>query len=482
MIKRPLFKRESKGEARMNHSDSIVHFCDEILNQKFCSELARKHKFIQRSTSKLQGYEFVKAMIIPSEGLSMDSLEGLCKRIKEFNSEADLTPQALCERINDQSAKVFMAAVFSTLLCYCHQKIINKCPKLEKVLGFFNAILLEDSTVAKLNEQLQKHFEGTSRGGTGPKSQAKIDLIYDLFKGLTVDANIYRGKEPDQSLANRIIQFAKKGDLIIRDLGYFKLGSLMKIKETGAYFLSRFQPNVKIFLKKDDLYPVNLGKYIDKHFPNAVVIDLGEVFLGDEKVSSRMVIYRQPEEVFNKKLRDANKRSKDTGRKISDGKKLCLKYAIFVTSASQELIPAKIIGTIYRLRWEVELIFKRWKSQLQIDYLKGIDENRIECLIWSRLCTVIITEMIGGYIARIAEKLALGQEISHKKIIDYLMRENKFREAIRENRLEQFLKEMEEDIPRMLLKDKKKLKTMRERVFQCESYYDLQVIEAQYVA
>lgn len=466
----------------MNHSDNILHFSDEILNEKFCYDLAKKHKFIERSTSKLKGYEFVKAMIVPSKGLSTDSLQGLCKRIREFNPEAGLSAQALCERINDVRAKEYMAAILAVILRYCHQKIINKCPKLEKAISYFESVKVEDSTVAKLNERLQKQFEGTSRGGTGPKSQVKIDLIYDLMKGVTIDAKIYRGKEPDQSLANRIIQFIKKDDLVLRDLGYFVLHSLKKIQEVGAYFLSRFQPNVKVFLKKDDAEPVDLGKYIKKNYPNSAVIDFKEVFLGDERIPSRMVIYRQPEEIVKIKRMEANKRSKETGRVMSVGKKLCLQYAIFVTNAPKEILSAEVIGTIYRLRWEIELIFKRWKNQLEIDYLKGIDENRIECLIWSRLCTVVITEMITGYISQIAEKISNVREISHKKIIDYLLRENKFCEAVRMNRIEQFLEKTEQDISRMLLKDKRNRKTMRERVFQGECYYKMQVAEVQNVA
>lgn len=34
---------------------------------------------------------------------------------------------------------------------------------------------------------------------------------------------------------------------------------------------------------------------------------------------------------------------------------------------------AEIVGTVYTVRWQIELIFKNWKSQLQINYLKGIN-------------------------------------------------------------------------------------------------------------
>lgn len=466
----------------MNHSNTVIHFCEELLNEKTCYTLARKYKFIERSTSKLKGHEFIKAMIIPSEGLSTDSLQGICKRIKEFNSEADLSAQALCERINDISSKELMKNVLATIFCYMHSKIIDNCPKLNKILGHFKSILLEDSTVAKLNEKLQEEFIGTNRGGTGAKSQVKIDLIYNLMKGTIVDTQIYSGKEPDQGLASRIIKHVHAGDLIIRDLGYFVLKSLKAIAELGAYFLSRFLSNVKVYLKKDDLQPVDLGKHIEKHYPNSAIIDLEEVFLGDEKVASRLILYRQPKEIIKEKLREANIRARATGRTMSRGKKFCLQFAIFVTNVPKDLLAAEVVGTVYRLRWEIELIFKRWKSQLEIDYLKGINKNRIECLIWSRLCSVVIIEIVSGYVSRIAQKAFSGRELSHVKLIDYMLRASGFCRAVANNRLENFLNEMEKDVRRMLLKDSRKRKTMRDRVFTSEWYYNIQPSDNQMVA
>ena len=154
---------------------------------------------------------------------------------------------------------------------------------------------------------------------------------------------------------------------------------------------------------------------------------------------------------------------------------------MFVTNVPQELLSAELIGTVYRLRWEVELVFKRWKSQLEIDHLKGIHVERIDCLIWSRLCTVLLIELITVVFNKIIEGL-YDVELSSVKLIQYLMRNNKFCEAVIKNTLESFIEEMKQDAPGMLLKDKRTSKTMRERVFLGESYYGMQVIELQNVA
>lgn len=150
-----------------HHSHKIIEVFDEIFNEKKCHELCRQYKFIQRSSSKLKGYEFIKVMILPSEGLSTDSLNGICLRIREFNPQADLTAQALCERINDISSSNLMKGLFGKLLLHAQTYMVKNCPKLAEVFKDFNRVLIQDSTVMELNEKLKGEYEGTNRGEVG---------------------------------------------------------------------------------------------------------------------------------------------------------------------------------------------------------------------------------------------------------------------------------------------------------------------------
>jgi len=461
------------------HSEEIVQFFDETFNEKNCSELCRKSKFIRRSTSKLKGSEFIKAMIVPSKGLSTDSLKGLCKRIKTFNNEADLSAQALCKRINHPFSNTLMKGVLAQLLLKVHERITWSCPKLLKRLGGFNRILIEDSSIAVLNEKLEEKYTGTNRGGCSGKAQVKIDLIHDLAKGTLVDAALFRGNEPDRSNAERIINFIQEGDLIIRDLGYFTINGFNRIVEAGAYFLSRLLSGVNFYLDEEDKNPLDIGEYIKENHRHQNLIEM-KGFLGNDKVPIRLIIYRNPKNVINKRLREANMIAKSKGTKMSASKKLSLHFSMFITNASEEMISAEVLGTVYRLRWEIELVFKRWKHQLEIDYLKGINSARIDFLIWSRLCMIMLVELVTGYFRKIVVKL-FKLELSEVKLIQYLIRNGGFFSAVERDRLSIFFEEMIEDIPRMLLKDKRQRRTMREKIYQMESYYEMQNAEYQQI-
>jgi hypothetical protein len=131
-----LSNAKSKGEVRMNlHSQQILNVFDEIFNEKKGAELCKESKFIKRSSSRLKGAEFIKAMIIPSSELGTSSLKKMCKRIKDFNPEADISAQALSERINSMSAVSLIRTVFRQLRESIYAKIIERYSMLSGPLG-----------------------------------------------------------------------------------------------------------------------------------------------------------------------------------------------------------------------------------------------------------------------------------------------------------------------------------------------------------
>jgi hypothetical protein len=462
-------------EANMQQSTSaILSICDNIFNPEFCHQLARRTGFIQRSSSKINGHEFIKALVIPSNGLSNDSLNGLCDRMREFNSEADISAPALAQRINTKASVSLMKACFEQILQKARKKLERQYSSLEGVLVSFKNIYIQDSTIFEINKTLSKFFPGTKRGGrkggSSCKSQMKIDLIHNFATGEIQDAQIYEGKRPDQALAGKIESVVKKGDLVIRDLGYFKIESLKAINKAKACFLTRFPSHIKVYLNFDDKEPVDLATYLNEHYRNSPVIDL-QVWISAERLKTRLVAYRMPEEVVAERRRKAHKAAKKMGRTLSKEKLALLHFSLFITNISVDMVSAEVIGTIYRLRWEIELIFKVWKSHLKIDVLCGLCLHRVLCLVWSRLCMIILVAHITAGCFNLAKKLCKG-ELSPTKLIGYLLRNDTLIKAIQTQTLQVLEKRIAKDMFRRLIKDKRNRTTMRQRVIESESYYE----------
>ena len=139
---------------------NIKNMITGIFQPRELSTIAHKTKFIQRSTSLLQGKDFVELMTTVSIDSKIVSLEGLCGALRDRNPEADLTPQSLMERINQSESVDFLKAVFHKSLEKGLTNIVERIPP--NLLASFNNVWLEDCSECVLNEHLQEDFKGSS--------------------------------------------------------------------------------------------------------------------------------------------------------------------------------------------------------------------------------------------------------------------------------------------------------------------------------
>lgn len=65
------------------------------------------------------------------------------------------------------------------------------------------------------------------------------------------------------------------------------------------------------------------------------------------------------------------------------------------TNVSENKISAEQVLTIYRARWQIELLFKLYKSHIRLDKLKG-KPYRVLCELYAKLCAVLIFHGIVG--------------------------------------------------------------------------------------
>ncbi len=70
---------------------------------------------------------------------------------------------------------------------------------------------------------------------------------------------------------------------------------------------------------------------------------------------------------------------------------------VYITNVAQEVLSAKVVRIVYGLRWQVELMFKNWKSLLNIHILKGTRPERIKCILYGRLMTITMMTLIASY-------------------------------------------------------------------------------------
>ena len=75
-----------------------------------------------------------------------------------------------------------------------------------------------------------------------------------------------------------------------------------------------------------------------------------------------------------------------------------LGWGLYVTNVEEERLPAESVRLLYSLRWQIELVFKSWKSYHGLTQVRGEKPERIECFIYGRLIMMVITAFLFGSI------------------------------------------------------------------------------------
>jgi len=113
----------------------------------------------------------------------------------------------------------------------------------------FGSVWLQDSSSFHLPDVLVTVFKGNMSKGK-QKSVAKLNLVVNLLTGLCPVMRLDSFTLNEQALSGIILDTARAGDLVIRDLGYFVLAVFAKLTEAGVFYLSRLKHGVALFSPK----------------------------------------------------------------------------------------------------------------------------------------------------------------------------------------------------------------------------------------
>lgn len=189
----------------------------------------------------------------------------------------------------------------------------------------------------------------------------------------------------------RTLEHIRKDDLHIRDLGYVSHAYLRKIVKEEAFFINRLHPLWNPVLR-------DTGKAIDwvslyekmkqtrsVHFETMITIGKGHYAF-----NCRLIAATVSEEVWAERIRKAQTRAKSVGYELTDEYKHRCRFSLFITNATQEMLRAADIIQLYRLRWQIELVFKTWKSLLNIHQVKVVKKERLECQLIAKFIWILL--------------------------------------------------------------------------------------------
>lgn len=311
------------------------------------------------------------------------SLNNLCIDLEQEHC-INVTRQSLHERYNQKSA-FFLKEILNQL------PFSGNLPIADGWLEKFNAVRIKDSTRFVLPEEYANQMRGF--GGVSSKSGACIQYEYDLKTGTIIDLNITPSNRPDSKDAYDTKDNVNPKELIIRDLGYYSTEVLKGFIEKEAYIISKLNAKTLVYEQhtKDKYELLDFRKLYRRMNKNNLKQIEKQVYVGSkEKLPVRLIIETVPEEVFNARMRKANKYNKQRGYTTTDEHIIRSKFNLIITNILIESMPKEVVVGFYHLRWQIELVFKIWKSTFGIHKIGKMKYYRWLSILYVKLILIAI--------------------------------------------------------------------------------------------
>ena len=362
------------------HKNVLFSLIESTLSESVINRIARETDFMKR-VGKVPPSHFLNTLLFNEQEMSKTSLPDLTADLKQTYG-IDISKEALHKKFSPNSVR-FMKSILSELL----SKQLAK-DRAEGLQLCFPRIKIKDSTKFSLPDSYGGDYKGY---GNYSKKNGMMSLQYeyDLVSGNWLSLQMTKGLRNDQQDSKETLSDITKGDLHIRDLGYVTPVYLSALVEKEAFFLNRLPPQAGVFTM--DGQPLDRGKIMRKFNRNKLTaMELLVMVYDKNRVPCRLVIETVDDEEYGKRLEKARMKAKSRKVGITESHKKKLRLNTYITNVNSSILPITAIRKTYYLRWQVELIFKTWKSVFAINKIKKVKKERLECHLLAKLMWILI--------------------------------------------------------------------------------------------
>lgn len=343
---------------------------------EYAQEANEWAQFSERDTP-INAETFVQTLVLGWLKKKDASLNELAHTARDLG--LSITGSALQERMGKE-AVMLLAGVFQLTL----ERWRKPCPLPLPLLQTFRGIYITDSSQIALPATLSSIFRGNKSN-----SMLKLQVTWDYLNGNLAAVELEDGRSPDQKCQLHV-SHAQAGTLQLFDLGYFKQEYLRDIHEQDAYFVSRYQAQTALY-HAETQDPFDLVAWLKGL--KADVADRPVLLGGRVKLRVRMGVRRLSQKAADARRRKAKKKAKKQGKTCSSTYLFLMGWDILITNLPPVWTLEQIFD-LYRIRFQIEWVFRIWKTQLGVDDVGDWRIERVLCQLYAHLLATILTHLL----------------------------------------------------------------------------------------
>jgi hypothetical protein len=383
-------------EAPMNvQYDRLVPALKTLLRDDVLDVIGRAVAFIQR-LRQVRACLFVWSVVLSRFGSGRPGFEQARQWFRRLGG-AELWPRPFQIRFKSPGAVCLFERAFES----CVERWRRRKRHSHPLARAFPDIVAVDSTVIQLADALRPVFKGAQ----SMASSLKVLLAVSVFGSLPLYARIVRGCQHDMTLFPPHSLFAA-GTLILFDKGFVAFERLRDIQQAGLLYLCPMRVN---------------GNAMVVHARRAPKVVVQRVRRASKIV--RHQSRRCPGTIMLRDLIPAGKRitsSWDLDVVMWPGSNQFPTHARLVILPGihgkarpylTNLDPLKwspaAIGELYRMRWQIELVFKELKQCLNLENLPSKDPCAVQVFAWASLIALALSRCVSLWLCPLTKLVGL---------------------------------------------------------------------------
>lgn len=234
--------------------------------------------------------------------------------------------------------------------------------------------------------------DGTSLsepGSTG--TDWRLHAVFDLARGGFSDLQLTDGRGAESLARGRPVP----GEVRIADRGFARAAALARFLAAGqgqADFIVRLRWN-GLALRQPDGRPfdlmASLGQLPADETPHSIPV---AAMLGGAALPLRLIVSRKPPDATAATRRALKRNASRKQQVLMPQTLVAAEFMLLATSLPEAGYPAAEVMAAYRLRWQIELAFKRLKSLLRIDRLPTTTPQGSRSWLYAHLVMALLCD------------------------------------------------------------------------------------------
>ena len=195
----------------------------------------------------------------------------------------------------------------------------------------------------------------------------------------------------------------REGDYVLADRGYSTASGIGHVAQAGGWLTVRVNTGALAFQESDGAPFDLLGKVSRLESPLTARSWSVQVVTPQQlRVSGRVCAIRKTEESMQIAREGIRKEAARKGRQVQLQTLEFAQYVIVFTTFPAAQFSAAEVLEWYRLRWQVELVFQRFKSLAGLGHLPKHDDESAKAWLYGKLVVALLVEKLIGHATAIS--------------------------------------------------------------------------------